>query len=105
MELLEYKILKKINKITLPYFLKVIIFYFLLILAIPQILLPIFPWSFFVWLIMFLIWIILISPIEKIKHIIKIRKWLTYLVKNIFNKQIWRYKIKDFKKHYKKIFK
>lgn len=40
---------------------------------------------------------------RKVRHVIKLRKWIVYLFKNVHKKQIIKHKIWDISKHVKDI--
>jgi len=93
----------KIRKIKIPYLIRFFIFVFLLFIAIVHIILPIYPWSFPVGVTLLVVWLLFVINPKKIPYLIKIRKWLFYLMKNLFSRKILLQKIKDFKKHFNKI--
>jgi hypothetical protein len=99
---MEYKIFKYLrnNKIiSIPIILRLFFGVFLILLSVIPIVLPIFPGSLFLWLIILVVWLLSIVPGRKIRLVIKIRKWITYLFQNIHNKQIIKHKIYDIKNH------
>ncbi len=103
---MEYKIFQFLRtNIEIPFLIRFIFGIFFIITSIIPIILPIFPWSLFVWLIMLVLWILFIVPWKKIKYVIKIRKWITYWIKNYNKKRILNHKIRDIKFHIKKILK
>lgn len=101
---MEYKIFKFMrHHVRIPFFIRFIFgMIFILVSAIP-IILPIFPGSLFVWVLFLVIWILLIVPWKKIRHVIKIRKWIIYLLQNFRRKRILKHKVKDIKEHIKDI--
>lgn len=103
---MEYKIFSYIrHKVKIPFFIRFILSAFLIFLSILPILLPLFPGSLFIGVIFLIIWILLIVPWWKIRYVIKIRKWIVYLFRNLHRKKIIDHKIKDFKEHIKEILK
>ena len=99
----EYKMFHKIRKIKIPFLIRFLIFLLLALISIPHILLPIYPGSFAVGLALLVIWVLFVIKPKKIPYLIKIRKWLTYAIKNISSKKILKQKTKDIKRHIKKI--
>ncbi len=101
---MEYKIFKFVrHHIQIPFFIRFIFgALFIFISSIP-IILPLFPWSLFIWLVFLVIWILLIVPWKKIRHVIKIRKGIMYLTQNFYRKRILKHKVKDIKEHIKDI--
>ena len=103
---MEHKIFNYIRHwIQIPYFFRLVIWFFLISISGVPILLPIFPWSLFVGVFILVVWILLIIPGQKIKHVIKLRKWIVYLFQNIHKKRIVKHKMKDIKKHVMEIIK
>jgi len=103
---MEYKIFKILrHKLYIHFFIRFIFWVFFIFISSIPIILPIFPGSMFAWVILLVIWILLIVPWYKIKHVIKIRKWLLYLAKNFHRKNTIKYKIKDIKYHINNILK
>ena len=103
---MEYKIFKLLrHKIYIPFFIRFIFGVFCIFISSIPIILPIFPWSFFLWIVLLVIWILVIVPWKKVRHVVKIRKGLYYLVKNFHKKKTIKYKIRDIKIHVKDILK
>lgn len=98
---MEYKIFKYLrnNQIVIPMIIRLFFSILLIILSIIPIILPIFPGSIFPWLLMLVVWLLLIIPGRKIKYVIKLRKWITYLFQNLHRRQIIKHKIHDIKTH------
>lgn len=95
---MEYNIFKIIrSKIKIPYFLRVFFWFLLIFLALFPLVL--FPGLLFLGIFMLIVGILLIVPWKKIRHVVKIRKWIIYLFKNIHKKRIIRQKIKDIRDH------
>lgn len=91
---MEYKIVKFLEKIKLPYLLRCILGFFALLIALIIFVVPATPWS---WL--FLIaWVLLFLPANRVRFIIKIRKSFVYMFKNYKEKNILKRKMKDIKK-------
>lgn len=103
MEYKFYKILR--NKIKLPAFLRRFFSVFILFIWVIFVILPVFPWSIFPWVFLLSIWIILVIKVDKLRHLIKLRRSIIYLFSNIFKKETRKQKIKDIKKHLWNIFK
>jgi len=103
---MEYRIFQLIrDKVKIPFIIRVIISFIFFILSIPQILLPIFPGSLITGVFMLSISLLLCVPWKRIKHIIKFRKWIIYMFRNITNKIIIKRKMRNFSSHIKKILK
>lgn len=69
------------------------------------IILPIFPFSLFVWVFILIVAILLLVPWTKIRYVIKIRKSIVYLFSNILERKIIRQKFYDIISHTKSILK
>jgi len=103
---MEYKIFKILrHKLYIPFFIRFSFWIFFVFISSIPIILPLFPGSMVFWVILLVIWILLIVPWYKIKHVIKIRKWLLYLAKNFHRRNTISYKIKDIKYHINNILK
>jgi hypothetical protein len=101
---MEYTIFMYIRTyLNIPYFLRFILACFLIFISIIPIVLPIFPWSIFLWTFLLVLWLMLIVPWKKIKHVVKMRKWVFYLFRNFHKKDIVKYKVKDIKIHIRDI--
>lgn len=101
---MEYNIFNIIRtKINIPYFLRVFFGFLLIFISLFLILLPILPGSLVPWVFILIIGSLLIVPWEKIRHVVKIRKWIFYLAWNLHKKKIIKHKIKDIKDHIKNI--
>lgn len=97
---MEYKIFHKIRqKIKIPYILRIIFWVILIIFWIIMSIIPPVPWFVFV-----VIWFLFLIPVNQIKNIIKIRKWIVYLFKNLHCTTTIKRKFFDFFTHWKKIF-
>ena len=99
---MEHKIFNKIRKYKIPFIIRFFIMLLLIIIWLFLIVLPI-PLSAAIWWIIVILWIIFIINANNLSHLQKIRKWIFYSLKNIHNKNIIKYKIKDIKKHIKQI--
>ena len=99
---MEHKIFHKIRRFKIPFIIRFFIMFLLIIIWLSLVVLPI-PGSAAIWWIIVIFWIIFIIKAEKINALQKLRKWIFYFLKNIHNKEIIKYKIKDFKKHIKEI--
>ncbi len=103
---MEHRIFNYIRHwIQIPFFFRLIIWSFLISISGIPILLPIFPGSLFLWVFILVVWLLLIIPWQKIKHVIKIRKGIVYLAQNIHRKGIIKHKIKDIRNHVMEILK
>ncbi len=101
---MEYKIFRFTrHHIKIPYFIRFIFAVLLIFIAIFPIVLPIFPWSIFPGLVLLVIWLMLIVPGHKVKHVVKLRKSLYYLTTNFHRKDTIAYKIRDIKMHIRDI--
>lgn len=101
---MEYKVYKFLKYLNIPLFLRVIISVILLLLALIQIILPVYPWSWIAWIFLIVISILFFIPWNKIRYVIKLRKSFIYMLKNIFNKKIIKHKFYDLISHIKMIF-
>lgn len=101
---MEYKILEYVrNNLQLPFFIRLIISFILISLSLFPIVLPLFPGSLFLGIFMLIAWIILLIKPKKVRHVIKLRKSLFHLFKNLHRKRIIKHKVNDIKKHVFKI--
>jgi membrane-associated protein len=96
--LIEFKIANRLQKISFPWIIKIILAIFFITMGLIFSFTPILPGLPFL-----IIGIILLVPGKKIIAFSKIRKGLIHLFHN-FSRQKLKYKIKDFKKHLKHIF-
>lgn len=99
---MEYKILKIIWRIRIPFIIRIFFAIFIIFISIFVIVLPLFPGSLFVWISILALGILLLKP-RKVKYVIKIRKSLIYLFINITKKRLVIQKIYDIKKNIKRI--
>lgn len=99
---MEYKVYKNIRKLKIPLFFRTIIMVFLILFWIFMIILPI-PGSAIIGWWSIILWFIFILEAKNLKFIKKIRKWIFYFLKNAKSKKIRKHKIRDIKKHIKKI--
>lgn len=100
---MEYKVYKKIsNYLRVHIIIRCFLGSVLAVVALVPLLLP-FPGSFPVWVLMLILALLTVVPGKKIRHVIKIRKWFMYLVKNFHRKTIIRHKMRDFSSHIKEI--
>lgn len=101
---MEYRIFRYVrHSVRIPFFIRFVFAIFLIFISIFPIILPIFPWSIFIGIPILVIWLMLIVPWEKIKYVVKIRKWIIYLAKNFHRKEtVWQ-KIRDIKLHIRDI--
>ena len=101
---MEYQIYKALrHNVRIPFIIRVVLGIFFIGLSIIPIILPIFPWSLVPWVFLFVMWILLLVSWRDVRHVIKIRKGIVYLAKNLHRKKTIRRKIFDIKKHIKKI--
>lgn len=100
---MEYKIYKRIrNYLKIHIYVRIFIGIIIGIIAIFPLVLP-FPGSFPVGIILLVFALLIILPWNKIRHIIKLRKWMIFLMKNFHKKTIVRHKMRDFSSHIKQI--
>lgn len=100
---MEYRVYKKIrNYLKIHIYLRIFIGMIIWIIAIVPLILP-FPWSFPFWVALLVLSLLIILPGNKIRHIIKLRKWLIFLMTNFHRKAIVRHKMRDFSSHIKQI--
>ncbi|MDD2871918.1 MAG: hypothetical protein PHS49_08065 [Candidatus Gracilibacteria bacterium] len=101
---MEYKIFRYVrHHVKIPYFLRFIFACFLIFLSIIPIVLPLFPGSLFVGLVLLVLGLMLIVPGNKIRHVIKIRKGIVYLTQNFHRKDTIARKMRDIKVHIRDI--
>lgn len=101
---MEYNIFRYMRQhFRVPYFIRSILSAFFLPIALICIVLPIFPFSLFVWVFLLIVGIILFVPWSKLRHVIKMRKSIIYLFQNIREKRIIRHKVYDIITHTKSI--
>ena len=101
---MEYKIFRYVrHHVKIPFFIRFILACLFMIFSLIPIILPIFPGSIFLWIFLLIIWLLFIVPAHKIKHVVKIKKWIIFLSKNFHRKKIISHKIKDIKFHIKEI--
>lgn len=101
---MEYNIFHILrHKINIPYFIRVFFCFVLIFISLFPIILPLFPWSLFLWVFLLSIGILLLVSWKKVKHVVKIRKWIFYLAQNFHKKRIIWHKIKDIKEHVRAI--
>jgi hypothetical protein len=101
---MEYKIFRFLRHgFQIPFFIRFIFSSFLIFLSSIPIILPLFPWSVFLWVFILVIWILLIVPWQKIRHVVKLRKWIVYLAQNLHRKHIIKHKMKDIRDHVRDI--
>jgi len=103
---MEYKILRSLRfALKLPLIIRLFFGIFFIVISVFPIVLPIFPWSLFVGIFIFVVWVILVVSPSKIKHVIKMRKSIVYLFLNFHKKHIIRHKINDIRTHVRDILK
>ena len=103
---MEYKIFRFIrHNVKIPLFIRFIFGVFFIFISSLPIVLPLFPWSLFAWVVILVFWILLIVPWSKIRHVVKIRKWIIYMIKNFHKKKTLDHKMKDISDHIKEILK
>jgi len=101
---MEYKILKSLRFTQkLPFIIRLFFgVLFILISSIP-IILPLFPWSLFIWIFILIVGTLLVVSPNKIRHVIKMRKSIVYLFMNLHSRKIIKHKIYDIKTHVREI--
>lgn len=101
---MEYKIFKFLRTyVKIPYIIRIILAFILIFLSLFPIILPLFPGSLFLWIFMLVLWVAFIISANKLKYLVKIRKWTVYLAKNFTKSWIISKKFNNMKKHIKKI--
>lgn len=101
---MEYKIFKFIRyNVRIPFFIRVFFWVILILISIIPIVLPIFPGSIFLWIPIFLVGFLLIVPWHKVRHVVKIRKWIIYLAQNFHRRTIIEHKMRDIRCHVRDI--
>jgi len=102
---MEYKIFYYMrHKSNTPLWFRLFFAVILFIISLFPIILPLFPGSLFVWIFLLVVWLVRIIPTDKLKYVIKIRKSIVHLFKNLGNKKMLMHKVYDIKTHVKKIF-
>ena len=100
---MEYKIHKKIRDyFNVHIYIRFFIGILLALLSLIPIILP-FPWSFPIWVVMLIFWILLVVPAQKVRHVIKLRKGVVYMMKNIHRRRILKHKMNDISLHIRQI--
>ncbi len=101
---MDYKILKSLRFTQkLPFIIRLFFgVLFILISSIP-IILPLFPWSLFIWIFILIVGTLLVVSPNKIRHVIKMRKSIVYLFMNLHSRKIIKHKIYDIKTHVREI--
>jgi len=101
---MDYKILKSLRFTQkLPFIIRLFFgVLFILIFSIP-IILPLFPWSLFIWIFILIVGTLLVVSPNKIRHVIKMRKSIVYLFMNLHSRKIIKHKIYDIKTHVREI--
>jgi len=101
---MEYKIFKFLrHKFQIPLLIRYTLWIIFIFISSIPIILPIYPWSSVMWVILLVIWILLIIPWDKIRHVVKIRKGILFLIKNYHRKHIFKQKMRNIKSHVKNI--
>lgn len=101
---MEYKIHKKIRDyFNVHIYIRFFVGLLLALFSLIPIILPIFPWSLFAWVFMLIVWVLLVVPWKKVRHVIKLRKGIIYMFKNIHRRRILKHKMNDISAHIKQI--
>ena len=101
---MEYKIHKKIRAyFNVHIYIRFFLGALLALCSMIPIVLPIFPGSSLIGVFILIIGILLVVPVTKVRHVIKLRKWLIYMFKNIHRKRIIKHKMSDISLHIKQI--
>jgi hypothetical protein len=101
---MEYKIHKKIRHyFNVHIYIRFCLGLILAILSLIPIILPIFPGSLFLGVFILIVWILLVVPAKKVKHVIKLRKGIIYMFKNIHRRRVIKHKMNDISSHIKQI--
>lgn len=103
---MEYKIFKAFrHNVKIPYIIRLFFGILFIFLSSLPIVLPLFPGSLFCGIFMLVLGIILVVSAKKIKHVVKMRKSIIYLFKNMHKKNTIKHKIYDIKIHVMQILK
>ena len=101
---MEYKIFETLRtSFNVHIYIRFVIGVILGILSLIPIILPIFPGSLFLWVFMLVVWILLIVPAQKVRHVIKLRKWIVYMFKNLHRRHMIKHKMNDISLHIRQI--
>jgi hypothetical protein len=101
---MEYKIYKNIREyFNVHMYIRLFFAVLLILFSLIPIILPIFPGSLFIGVFILIMWVLLIVPGKKVRHVIKLRKGLIYMFKNIHRKRILKHKMNDISLHIKQI--
>jgi hypothetical protein len=101
---MEYKIHKKIRDyFNVHIYIRFFIGLLLALFSLIPIILPIFPGSLFIGVFILIIGVLLVVPGKKVRHVIKLRKGLIYMFKNIHRKRVIKHKMNDISSHIKQI--
>lgn len=101
---MEYKIYKNIREyFNVHIYIRLFFSVLLILFSLFPIILPIFPWSLFVWVFIFILGVLLIVPAQKVRHVIKLRKGVVYMMKNIHRRRVIKHKMNDISLHIKQI--
>ncbi len=101
---MEYKIHKKIRDyFNVHIYIRFFIGLLLALFSVIPIILPIFPGSLFIGVFILIIGVLLVVPGKKVRHVIKLRKGLIYMFKNIHRRRVIQHKMSDISGHIKQI--
>ena len=101
---MEYKIYRAIRSVYIPFIIRLFVSIILIIVAVPQIIIPFYPGSWVVWVFLCVIALLFFIPWRRVRHVIKFRKSFIFMLKNIFNKKILKHKFYDLITHMRMIF-
>nr|MDD3719997.1 hypothetical protein [Candidatus Gracilibacteria bacterium] len=88
---MEYKIFHNLrNKVRIPYLVRFFLAILAVLIGIIGIFIPIIPGIIF-----FIAGIVLLIPADKIRHLVKIRKGLFYMLQNLHERRVIRHKVLD----------
>jgi uncharacterized membrane protein HdeD (DUF308 family) len=101
---MEYKIHNKIRHyFNVHIYIRFTLGVILAIISIVPIILPIFPGSLFLGVFILIVGVLLVVPAKKVKHVVKLRKGIIYMFKNIHRRRILKHKMNDISSHIKQI--
>jgi hypothetical protein len=101
---MEYQIYNYIQqRLQFPLWLRILIAIILVPISLIPIILPIFPGSSVVGVVLLVIAILFFVSGHKVRYVMKVRKGIVYMMKNLHRKRILRQKMKDISSHIKEI--
>lgn len=101
---MEYQIYNYIRRrLQFPLWLRILIAIILVPISLIPIILPIFPGSSVVGVVLLVISILFFVSWHKVRHVMKVRKGIVYMMQNLHRKRIIKQKMKDISSHIKQI--